>query len=262
MEAVEVDGWTCVAGTGQFEEGDLAVFFEVDSFLPASDPRFRVKSGRVRGQISQGILEPLDDFPEILAAWVDLEIRHEGREAERLLRETAFECSLGIKKFEATATGERARKSHQILMPVFIPRTDRERVQYLPDVFEKWRDEIFQGTIKMDGSSMTVYFVRNDSPLMDKLAPLVTEGKQAAAQPNGQVGVCSRNVEKPESQGGYLWTSTKENALPEKLSRLNRNIALQGELCASSIQKNFEGFPLGFHGFSCLQLGTLTSEDT
>ncbi|RYO77839.1 hypothetical protein DL766_008832 [Monosporascus sp. MC13-8B] len=241
IEVVEFDGWTSVAGTGQFKTGDLAVFFEVDSSLPASDPRwmrlagkfitykgergFRVKSGRVRGQISQGILEPLDDFPEILAAWVDLEIRHGRRKAERLLRETAFECLLGINK------------------------TDQECVQNLLDVFEKWGDEIFQETVKVDGSSMTVYFVRNDSPLMDKLAPLATEGKQAAAQPNGRAGVCSRNVEKPESQGGYFWTSAKTNALPEELSQLNRNIALQGELCGSSIQKNFEGLPLGFHDF-------------
>ncbi|RYP28893.1 hypothetical protein DL767_006988 [Monosporascus sp. MG133] len=269
-EAVEVDGWTCVAGTGQFKAGDLAVFFEIDSFLPAGDSRwtyladkfitydgergFRIKSSRMRGQISQGILAPLDDFPEILAAWVDLEIRHGRREAERLLRETAFDGLLGVKKFEATVaatttTGVSTRKSDQIPMPEFIPRTDQERVQNLPDVFEKWGDEIFQETVKMDGSSMTVYFVRNDNPLTDKLAPLGTEGKQTAAQPNGRVGVCSRNVEKPESQGGYFWTSAKENALPEKLSRLNRNIALQGELCGSSIQKNFEGFPLGFHDF-------------
>ncbi|RYP09226.1 hypothetical protein DL764_001412 [Monosporascus ibericus] len=270
IEAVEVDGWTCIAGRGQFRAGDLAVFFEIDSFLPAGDPRwthladkfitytgergFRVKSARMRGQISQGILEPLDDFPEILAAWVDLEIRHGRREAERLLRETAFEGLLGVKKFEATetavtATGEPAHKSDQIPMPEFIPRTDQERVQNLPDVFEKWGEEIFQETVKMDGSSMTVYFVRNDSPLMDKLAPLGTEGKQTAAQPNGRFDVCSRNVEKPESQGRYFWASAKKNSLPEKLSRLNRNIALQGELCGSSIQKNFEGFPLGFHDF-------------
>ncbi|RYP74247.1 hypothetical protein DL769_004068 [Monosporascus sp. CRB-8-3] len=217
IEAVEVDGWTCVAGRGQFKAGDLAVFFEIDSFLPAGDPRwtrladklithngergFQVKSVRIGGQISQGILEPLDDFPEILAAWVDLEIRPGPREAARLLRETAFECLLGVKKFEATVTaatttGEPARKSDQIPMPGFIPRTDQERVQNLPDVFEKWGDEIFQRP-----------------PLMDKLAPLGTEGKQTAAQPNGRVGVCSGKAEKPESQGGYFWTSAKKNAL-------------------------------------------------
>ncbi|RYP64274.1 hypothetical protein DL771_008833 [Monosporascus sp. 5C6A] len=101
----------------------------------------------------------------------------------------------------------------------------------------------------MDGSSMMVSFVRNNSPLMDKLAPLGTESKQTAAQPNGWVAVCSRNVEKSDSQGGYFWTSAKKNDLPEKLSWLNRNIAPQGELCGSSIWKYSEGFPLGFHNF-------------
>lgn len=294
IEAVAVDGWTCVAGRGEFREGDLAIFFEIGSFLPAEDPRwehlqkkfttmrtaesgtkrgFRVKSVKMRGQVSQGILEPLDAerFPEIAAARAELEAEYGGSpgEAEKhLLADMSFDVLLGVTKYEneplpTQGAGNKKSENNNVYMPDFIPKTEQERVQNLPaDTFERWADAIFQETVKMDGSSMTVYFVRNDSPYVDRLPPLLPlsssdEGVgsggnrvgQQQQQPNGRVGVCSRNLEKPENQGGYFWATARQNDLPRKLSALNRNVAVQGELCGSSIQRNFEGFPLGYHQF-------------
>ena len=34
IELVHVKGWQCVAGKGQFQQNDLCVYFEIDSFLP------------------------------------------------------------------------------------------------------------------------------------------------------------------------------------------------------------------------------------
>lgn len=34
IELASVLGWKCVVNKGQFTKGDLAVYFEVDSFLP------------------------------------------------------------------------------------------------------------------------------------------------------------------------------------------------------------------------------------
>lgn len=64
--------------------------------------------------------------------------------------------------------------------PSFIPKTDEERVQNLSHLVEKYQDEEFYVTEKLDGSSATFY----------KL--------------NGEFGVCSRNLELLE---------TKENSL-------------------------------------------------
>lgn len=83
-------GWKVVVGKGDFSVGDLAVFFEIDSYLPADDERYaflrdrclrrfvsksgnvlreglKIKTIKLRGVISQGLLMPLDKFPEILA---------------------------------------------------------------------------------------------------------------------------------------------------------------------------------------------------
>ena len=83
-------GWEIVVQKGEFQIGDLAVMFEIDAFLDPNDERYsflkerclrkfvskggnvlregiKIKTIKLRGQISQGLLMPLDKFPEILA---------------------------------------------------------------------------------------------------------------------------------------------------------------------------------------------------
>ena len=79
IELAYVLGWKCVVNKGQFKPMDLAVYFEIDSFLPIRDEfefmrkssykktdimgeGFRLKTLRFRGQISQGLLLPIDRF--------------------------------------------------------------------------------------------------------------------------------------------------------------------------------------------------------
>ena len=38
IELAHVLGWQCVVNKGQFKEMDLAVYFEIDSFLPVCEP--------------------------------------------------------------------------------------------------------------------------------------------------------------------------------------------------------------------------------
>ena len=82
IERLTVDGWNVVAQKDDFEVGDVGVFFEVDSGLPVDDPRYdflskggskdfhgkqvyRIRTMRLRGVISQGLLKPLAEYPEI-----------------------------------------------------------------------------------------------------------------------------------------------------------------------------------------------------
>lgn len=84
IELAYVLGWQCVVNKGQFRPMERAVYFEIDSFLPIrpefeflrdSSYRktdimgegFRLRTKRFRGQISQGLLLPIDTFPEIPA---------------------------------------------------------------------------------------------------------------------------------------------------------------------------------------------------
>ena len=78
LECAHIGGWHCVVGKGEFKVGDPAVYFEIDSQLPDVEPfssmeflkskHFKIKSQKIRGEISQGLLMPL-------SAWVDTEDR-------------------------------------------------------------------------------------------------------------------------------------------------------------------------------------------
>lgn len=67
------DGWWCVVNKGSFEVGDTGIYFEIDSLLPSTDERFaflekrkyRIKTQKMCKVISQGLILPLKDFPEL-----------------------------------------------------------------------------------------------------------------------------------------------------------------------------------------------------
>ena len=76
LECAHIGGWNCVVGKGEFKEGRIAVFFEIDSKLPEVKPftdmhflatkKYKIKSQKIRGVISQGLLVPVSAF-----GWVE-----------------------------------------------------------------------------------------------------------------------------------------------------------------------------------------------
>ena len=72
LECAHIGGWHCVVGKGEFKVGDPAVYFEIDSQLPDVEPfssmeflkskNFKIKSQKIRGEISQGLLMPVSAF--------------------------------------------------------------------------------------------------------------------------------------------------------------------------------------------------------
>lgn len=80
IELAVVGGWKCVTKKGEFKIGDPCVYFEIDSFLPDGEPAWqflvdkqsrtmsgatghRLRTIKLRGQISQGLILPLDSLP-------------------------------------------------------------------------------------------------------------------------------------------------------------------------------------------------------
>ena len=104
--------------------------------------------------------------------------------------------------------------------PIFIPKTDQERIQNVSArVLNQFRNDEFEVTIKLDGSSMTVY--HND----------------------GHVGVCSRNLELDWENDTSTFTQVfKDMNLAQILPHFG-NIALQGELMGPGVQGNRECLP-------------------
>lgn len=231
-----VDGWKLItAKDNGFKEGDLCVYFEPDSFLPI-DPRFeflrsksyrktenlgegfRLRTMKMRGCISQGLIIPLKEF--------DAEL--EGIDLTEVLKVQKYE-----KPIPAQMMG-RVRGN----FPMNIRKTDQERAQnVLKDIRISLRaQEEFEVTLKLDGSSMTVYCVKNDPEL-------------EYSSENIRIGVCSRNWDLEEevvqgTQRDVFWRCTRENDLERLAKCVARNfssdVALQGELMGPGVQYNRE----------------------
>lgn len=226
IECAIVGGWTVVVKKGEFTAGDLAVYCEIDSFIPTAIAPFLTKPGhyakefegvegerlrtmKLRGQLSQGLLLPIGVLAittssgSYLGQW-------EGFEGHDV------SDRLGVTKYEAPVPAALAGEVKG-MFPSVIPKTDQERVQNLKTELAEWltNDELhWEVTEKLEGSSMTVYVI------------------------DGEVGVCSRNLDLKRNPDNSLWRAAYKYELPAKLANIGRNIAIQGELVGNGIQGN------------------------
>ena len=229
-----IDGWTVVVKKNEFNIGDLCVYLEIDSFLPDGNPAWqhlvekhprmfegnrghRLKTVRLRGQLSQGFAAPLDKFFD---AFVD-STEDEGQEPSEFFFEgNDLSSFLNIKKYEAPIPGQLAGQVRGNF-PGFIPKTDQERCQNLGvDIFVTNADSHYEVTIKMDGTSFTAY------------------------HRDGETGVCGRNWElqiNDDNASNTLVRMFIDSGLQTALRLFGKNYAVQGELMGPGIQKNREG---------------------
>jgi RNA ligase (TIGR02306 family) len=218
IECAIVGGWTVVVKKGEYSAGDLAVYCEIDSFIPTAIAPFltkpdnypkvfegiegeRLRTMKLRGQLSQGLLLPLG-----IGVYDTNAVLEEGVDVSRLL---------GIVKYEAPVPAALAGEVRG-MFPSRIPKTDQERVQNLKAELAEWLNDgsHWEVTEKLEGSSMTVYYL------------------------DGEVGVCSRNLDLKPNLDNSLWRAAHKYNLPTKLVGLGRNIAIQGEIVGNGIQGN------------------------
>ncbi len=225
IECAVIGGWAVVVKKGEFAPGTLAVYLEIDSWVPTElapflskdkEPREfngvkgeRLRTVKLRGQVSQGLLLPLSVLKTNVDGFVYemLDTVYEGLDVSELL---------GIQKYEAPVPAQLAGQVRGNF-PGFVPKTDQERIQNLTAELREWQDNpafTWEVTEKLDGSSMTVYVRDEDS------------------------GVCSRNLDLKPDITNTFWYVALELALIEKIRNTGRNLALQGELIGEGIQKN------------------------
>ncbi len=150
IEKAGVLGWQLVVKKNEYQVGAWCVYCEIDSILP-DRPEFeflkprgmRIKTIRLRGQISQGICLPLSILPANTPIEEDTDVTE----------------LLGIIKYEPPIPAQLAGNAKG-LFPSFIPKTDETRVQVLQNVLDKYAGELCYIAEKLDGSSVT-YYIRN-----------------------------------------------------------------------------------------------------
>jgi RNA ligase (TIGR02306 family) len=248
--------------------GELVVYFEIDSFIPKtghfwelfSQPGssewfrgkdgHRVKSTRIHSQVSQGLIYPLGNFPEITGPF-EARVEEIGREGatEELLAKS-FADLLGVVKWEFTETAETLPSLGPppafIRMPAWHRIQDVERFMFS----RKLRQKTWQITEKLDGATMTVYKIANDSRWAASLPALPANSPITMHDDKNRYGVCSRKEDLIHRPGNLYWQTAIGSGLLAKIRHFPRpNIAVQGELCGSSIGGNTMQYPEGEHEF-------------
>lgn len=161
IEVAQVLGWKVVVQKGTYRKGDLCVYFEVDSLLPIEDrysflescrkispisgEGYRIKTKKIRGIYSQGLIMPMKDFPEI-------DYYEEGANVTELLHVKKWEMpevagSLGV------MNGEK---------PYFVPTTDETRVQSNDKLRQACLGKECYISTKMDGTSVSIYYINGE----------------------------------------------------------------------------------------------------
>lgn len=235
IEAVRVGGWWVVAKKGEFPVDSLAVYCEIDSFIPTAIAPFLTKAGyepkefegvkgeclrtiRLRGFTSQGLLLPLE-----LTQAQGYAINRQDGAIRTVVEGDDVTGFLGILKYEKPLPAALAGMAKGNF-PSFIPKTDQPRIQNCTRQFQDWISdrEQFEITEKIDGSSMTAY----------------VNHKEFDEEGHPKTGVCSRNLDLKRDEANSFWESAIKENLIWKIASTGRSLAIQGELAGEGIQGN------------------------
>lgn len=280
IELVGINGWTCIAKKGEFAEGDLAVYFEIDSKLPEdaewaafmAPKHFKVKTMKL-GKfkvISQGLALPFSAF-----SWD----QNKHAEGDFLTKELGVTYSVEEDNKRKENTGDKYKKMAQrhpklfqkkfirwlykrmwgkkLLFaffgkkkdkkgawPYWVVKTDEERVENMTWILKN-KDTKWFATEKIDGTSTTFTLKRG-------------------RRKKNEFYVCSRNVVFDTPEMGCYYDTNVYVEMEEKYNMrgvletlLAENpdlefVTLQGETYGEGVQKRTYG--LKGHDFMAFNL--------
>lgn len=210
IEKAKILGYDCVVQKGLHEVGDLICFIYPDTEVPKSfldknyvgDERVRIKTVRLKGQFSAGLVMPLDPSMK-----ENLRIKLNKQELEG---EDVAEF-IGVTKWESPAVACLAGDALGIFPSQLVAKTDEDNFRSFPEAIEELKAERFRGqelvaTLKLDGSSGT-YLVDPET---------------------NEFRICSRNLMLKPS--GTRLDIAQKYQIEQCIRDSGRNLAIQGEI--------------------------------
>ena len=240
IKKVTILGWELVVQKDQFKVGDLCVYIECDSILPEREEfefmrerKFRVKTIKLRKQISQGLCFPLSILPE--------KKYKEGQDVTSILKITKYLTPTEKKeqelmliknkrmdKFFKRFKWYRRLLKTRVNFPPFIKKTDETRLQNIPEILDNHKNTFFDVTEKLDGTSLTCFLIKNKKWLRFWKPHIF--------------GVCSRNFQLLRQSNKPYWEMAKKLNIKNKLilahKELGKSYCIQGEIVGPGVQKN------------------------
>lgn len=197
VEHARTNGWWCVTRLNELKVGDKAVYFEVDSKVPADDERFsfleakhyKIKTQKMCKVFSQGLLMPITLFPELADMEVGTDVTDILKVTYSVVEDNARKSKNGdpdakyksmaqrhqkifkkpiVRKIMKHKLGRKImflffgrKKDKPLSFPThfpFVHKTDEERCENMPWVLGYERPLIV--TEKLDGTSSTYILER------------------------------------------------------------------------------------------------------
>lgn len=241
LEVAHVKGWHCIVPKGQYIKGDSCVYFPIDSVLPGqlvetlftgakvSLPKGRVKTIRLRGLYSQGLVANLDTIREYLG--------NHGKHKKFGIGEDLTE-SLGVTKFEPKVPsfqqfqGKSTRKNQN---GNFKKYKGIENIKNYNDMFEDDDDVVV--TEKIHGTNFRAGWVKRHEP-EGKLAKLWYNFRMATSKKYAyEWAVGSHNVQLDPDTKGNLYCDTARDMYLKTL--LKKGEVIYGEIYGPNIQVGY-----------------------
>ena len=270
VEIAKINGWTCMVGKGSFKVGDLGVFFEADSRVPATehfafmekrDYKVKVQKFFKGTVISDGLLMPFADLgldpkdykegqPMTKQLGVVYSVAEDNKRKSNGDKDAKYKSMAArhpkifknklIKKIYNTKLGKRilflflGKKSDKPnAFPYWVVKTDEERIQNLTMHIPEYKNEFWWVTEKVDGSSST-FTLKKEKHNKRKY---VVCSRNVAMTPN------SRNFYTDMGVGNiYIEMAVKYDMERILNEILNANpeanfVTLQGEIYGAGVQK-------------------------
>lgn len=208
----EIKGWQCIVKREEFMEGDLGVYFEIDSIVDKNDQTFsflkgkyRIKTMKIRGVLSQGLILPLTC---LISRGHDISNLKEGDDVTELM---------GVQKYiQVEEMDQYVGSGVRSSFPNFCPKTDENRLQNNLNLLCMLKNRTIVITRKEDGCSCTFSYK------------------------DGNFKIHSRNTtldERDTSTNHYFYVKDKFN-VEQKMTELGLNLAIQGEVIGPKINAN------------------------
>ena len=263
IEVAVVDGWKVVVKKGEYSVGDLAVYLEIDAWVPnelapflskGQEPREyngvkgeRLRTIKLRGQVSQGLLLPVEVSGSLhIIEWscagkslvmdaLDSNFDPEGFDATEIL---------GIQKWEAPIPAQLQGQAAGMFPTSLIPKTDQERIQNCFGDIQK-RAKRFTTEKVWNAETQTLeehpVVIPADFKEPTYEVTMKLDGSSCTIfRWEGELRVCSRNLELKINEENRDNTFV---AMALKYGhRIPNGVAVQGEVMGPGIQGNREGF--------------------
>ncbi len=256
-----IDGWKVVVKKDEFKVGDLAVYLEIDSWVPhelapflskGHEPREyngvkgeRLRTVKLRGQVSQGLLLKTTELefavevksigPDSSAVLRIEKLDHEGADLTEIL---------GIQKWEAPIPAQLQGQAAGMFPTSLIPKTDQERIQNCFGEIQK-RAKRFATEKVWNAETQTLeehpVVVPADFKEPTYEVTMKLDGSSCTIfRWENKLRVCSRNLElkinEENKDNTFVAMALKyADAIPD-------GFAFQGEVMGPGIQGNREGF--------------------